>query len=223
MSRKWQGVPYAVPLGYRKRAQAIHIDGRRHRQGHGVHPDECRALARDIKTAFEMMVAGDNDQVIADWLHKRGHRQAHGGRITAGIVGSLRRSVVPKGDVKWGEYVNEGCHEAIVSRELWSQAQRPRSGSKRRRHLGTQMLSDVLRCADCRYKLTYDQYEDKAGVTRWRWAHADVPECTFEATIMDSTASPFIQRVYLDYLRKDQANIGRARRPSRTSPGSWRT
>ena len=219
-ARKWravaeqkvaQGVPQRVPLGYRKRAEAVVIDSDRVRQGTAYIPDECRALARDIKTAFEMMVAGDNDQVIADWLHERGHRQAHGRRITSGVVGSLRRSVVPKGDVKWDEYVNEGCHEAVVSRELWDQAQRPRSASKRRRNLGTQALSDILRCAGCRYKLSYDQFVDNAGVTRWRWAHQDVPECRARATIMDSGAYGFIERVYLDYVRKEQANIGRAR------------
>jgi Recombinase/Bacterial regulatory protein, Fis family len=220
-TRKWrataewkvaQGVPQHVPLGYRKRKEAVpKPGGGRYAKGTAYIPDECRALARDLKPAFEMMVAGDNDQVIADWLHERGHRQANGRRISSGVVGNLRRSVVPKGDVKWDEYVNEGCHEAVVSREFWDQAQRPRSGSKRSRNLGTQMLSDVLRCAGCRYKLYYDEYVDNAGVTRWRWAHPDVPECRARATITEPLVSRYVERVYLDYVRSEQANIGRVR------------
>ena len=158
MSERWdessrgaieRGVHVTVPYGYRRGDSE---NGRAHRKGgkHGaplvVVPDEAKVVRR----IFAERLTGIGIADIAHGLNADGVPSPRGGRWTRQTVRAIVRVRAYVGDAKRGDYVREGAHEALVSREDWDAVQSERTRSWKRGQSDS-LLIGLVRCAGCGY------------------------------------------------------------------------
>ena len=217
-----RGIAKSVPFGYARRTEPFEAaNGTRSPVGSAYIPDHARALAADLVIAFEKMDLGLNDGTIARWLHERGHRQSNGALITRATVHCLRESPIAYGAVKNGPFLKEGCHEALVSKELWERVQVPHRTVKRRTSTNTQMLSGIMRCAGCRRRLIYsaayrnEKKSAQRGTPVWQSASYHHPasawDCHLPASVKQTSAETYVEDVFLSWVRHHQEAIPKAR------------
>jgi len=195
LSGRWLG---NVPVGYR-RVVIDFPDGTRRWDG-GLEPDpERAAVVRRIFAAFE---SGTSPLDIAYALNAEGVRGPQGPWTRATLVKILRNPVYkgdlaryrharptlhyyPEDDATDGRRTIEGAFEPIIGGVEWSQAQAlmdirvvPGSAQRRRKRYP---LSGLLRCGDCRRKLS--------GVSN---GHSRYYRCRSRAADR-SCAAPFVR------------------------------
>jgi DNA invertase Pin-like site-specific DNA recombinase len=123
-----------APTGYRKADDGT------------LDPDE---LAPVVRSLFEMRASGSSWGALLSYIAAETGREW----TQAGIAGIVRNPVY-RGDLVYGDLVNEGAHEALVDAPLWVAAQRrgkeqARSGRKTDKWL----LSGLVTCGSCGHSL----------------------------------------------------------------------
>jgi site-specific DNA recombinase len=124
-------------------------------------PNEQALIVREL---YERYVAGQGMRQLTLWLNReKGLRSTRGGSFTDATVSGILKNPIYAGLIAWDwgvkngprnpeAIVAEGKHEAIVSRELWEQAQqvRERRTSLPPRHAtGGNILAGIGRCGVC--------------------------------------------------------------------------
>ncbi len=105
-----------------------------------------------IREAFEMRAAGVGLVEIGRHLTANGVATSRGSPTWSHeAVKSLLRSRAPLGEARYGDFIKQGAHEAIVDEALWQAAQRP--GRSPGPAKTTYLLSGILRCATCGYAM----------------------------------------------------------------------
>jgi hypothetical protein len=153
----------AIPAwGYDKRTEGEWIDGRYFKKGTLVVNDN----APFVREIFNRRARGASDSSIAKWLNQENVPSATG---TVWIPSSVRSHVGARtylGETSWGEHVQKGTHEAIVSEAVFQAANnRPGLSPPRSKSHDTQQpLTGILRCAGCRSTLGVRRARPKGAV-----------------------------------------------------------
>lgn len=117
-----------VPPGYLKGDDGVYV------------PDPEKAPV--VAEAFAMRAAGETIEGVRTYLRENGIARSYHG------VQSLLTSRVPLGELHFGNLENLSAHEAIVERDIWTAAQRPKRGARPKSNRLLARLG-VLRCATC--------------------------------------------------------------------------
>lgn len=153
---EWNGG--ATPFGYKAMETGERV-GQKARKA--LVPDENAPVIREI---YERYVAGQGMRQITLWLNReKGLKSTRGGQFTDATVSGILKNPVYCGLAAWNwggkngprnpeAVVAEGKHPAIVSRELWEQAQKVREGRQSlppRHATGGNILTGIGRCGAC--------------------------------------------------------------------------
>lgn len=153
------GVPTGrAPFGYRRRHELnLAAEDGVHSKSLVVYMPE----AEHVPTIFARRARGDSFFSIAQWLNELGSRTRAGAMWRGGSVSALTKSRTYLGEVRFGDgIINANAHEPLVSETLWQAAQI--GGKRSLPSAGKSLLTGLVRCAGCRYKLessiTMDRY-----------------------------------------------------------------
>jgi len=139
-----------APIGY-----AVGADGR-------LEPDPRTAPA--VVAAFESRAAGTPWTAIGRELEAAGVMPSRGASSwTASTITYMIRNRVYLGEARNGELVNATAHPPLVSRALWESANGRRSLPNPRTTADGSLLSGLIRCAGCRYSMTYSTRRAASG------------------------------------------------------------
>ncbi len=119
-----------VPPGYRRREDGT------------LEPDPATAAA--VADAFRLRAGGATVAAVRAHLHAHGiERSVHGTQ-------ALLASRIVLGELRFGQYVNETSHPALIDTGTWTRVQRMRA-PRGRRPKSERLLArlGVLRCASC--------------------------------------------------------------------------
>lgn len=164
-----------------------------------LHPDGDAGAVRQV---FEMRAGGRSWQDIANWLNGRGPSPA-GGQWTGRTVKHVVANPVYLGEAYHGQHRKADAHEPLVSRAQWDAAQ----GEKGQVPAGEGLLlTGIIRCAGCRYRLKGDHYgpaNGRVAIYRCRGRHG-AGRCLEPATITAHLADEWV----LDRFRRRYSNQG---------------
>jgi DNA invertase Pin-like site-specific DNA recombinase len=140
---------YTRPEGF----QTVTVDGESFKVRPPIerNPREAPAVLR----AYEMRAGNGKRaswQTIADELNAR-WPLADGTQWTWSRVSSMVKSKTYKGTAHSGQHETPGAHEAIVSGDLWERANRPMPGPTPDPERDPRLLSGVLYCGSCGYRM----------------------------------------------------------------------
>lgn len=166
----WRGGSGA-PIGY------DYIDGR-------LVVNEYEAL--QIKTIFELFLAGNTFHGIQTELQQRGYTNKYGSWKNASIISKVLQNSTYIGKVRYAGKEYEGKHPALVSIETWDAVQirlkevlRGLSDHQKSPFKATKLLTGLIWCGDCgaRYFFHSCVQKNKAGEKR----HYDYYQCYTKA------------------------------------------
>lgn len=126
-----------------------------------VHPEE----APGVRLAFELRAEGKSWRSICDALTAAGYRPRRGSNWTTNTVTAMLANPVYLGQAKQGDLVKEGAHPALVDRELFRKANAARGVGHAK--TGDWLLSGLLRCASCRYRMRGQLAGEDRGYARY--------------------------------------------------------
>jgi hypothetical protein len=188
-----------VPPGYRKRAE----DGR-------LEPDP--ETASIVREAFELRASGATIMDVRSFLREQGiARSFHG-------VGALLESRIVLGELRFGSYVNEAAHAAIVPAATFERVQRMRL-PRGRRPSSDRLLArlGVLRCGTCGARMVVGTTTQQG--TRYPiYRCPPVGDCPRRVTISAKLAEAAIVQAVQDLLAdvegsaSIEADVGQAER-----------
>lgn len=176
------GYQSALPLGYRH-------------MGTGMPPTVIEEQAKIVRLIFSLCAEqGQTPSAIARELNERGYRTARGNLFEKRTVSYILKNPFYMGTIRWNRaphgskkenpqneiIMTEGCHEAIISKELFDKAaqqltQAERGGLSSPRLLesagtaGTHFLSGLLRCPVCGAGLSFSRAQTP-NFQCWKYA-----------------------------------------------------
>ena len=189
-----------IPLGYTRGVDRRYV----------VDP----ATAPAVREAFEMRAQGVSWPRIASYV-----RGATGRNTNPQAARDVVRNRTYLGDVHYGGMVNEGAHEAIVTRKLYDEANAVR-GAKRQGDgtLTASMLLDPT-CATCGRRMQATRSRSKGGTIAAYYCPND--QCADRAYVAARDLDPFVARWLFRMLRlvgttgvrvgDDEADLAEAR------------
>lgn len=145
---------------------------------------------------------------IAKWLNDAAPREK--GQWVAATVQRLCANRVYRGEasryVKQNvdgrdPIINRNAHPALVSEELWRASQMVRTATGRKDPPAL-LLSGILRCAGCRYRMSKGSGPGGEVMYRCRGAHAS-GQCEHRAYIMSGAIEAYVEEVFLDGLDQE--------------------
>lgn len=165
------------PIGYQLNADRI------------LEPDEHAPLVRAL---FDGKAAGKSltelERIAA----------AHGRRIAYPTVGKILRNRVYLGEARMGKHVNPTAHEPLVTVAQWDAAHARRNVASPARAADGEgmLLSGLVRCAGCRYKMGGDRTHPKASgerIRRYRCKkRASGSRCACGADVQANVLEPYV-------------------------------
>ena len=114
--------------------------------------DEARAPF--VLEAFKRRAGGDTWESIADYLNSEAPPRLDGRPWVANTVYRMLKRRIYMGEARWGEVVKDDAHPAIVSEELWTEANRRVQTFSRERQGDEPLLNGIARCAGCSYTMS---------------------------------------------------------------------
>ena len=144
--RDGKGTSRPPSLGYRYADPARRESGRGRVNSRFVAYDPERPIVIDL---FERKAAGASWLELARWLDEAAPKP-NGRRWSRNTVRSMVESRTYLGERGSGEHVNPNAHEGIVTPALWRRAQ---GKPGRRTPRGTYLLSGLVRCSGCGYRM----------------------------------------------------------------------
>ncbi|HLN63444.1 MAG TPA: recombinase family protein, partial [Symbiobacteriaceae bacterium] len=225
---EWNGGP--APFGY----TAVDTGERNGQKVKRVLvPNEHAPVVREL---YERYVGGQGMRTLTLWLNEeKGLKSSRGGKFTDATISGILKNPVYCGLVAWDwgvkngprnpeALVAEGKHEAIVSRDLWEQAQRIREGRQAlppRHATGANILTGVGRCGVCggylkagRSGKNWRYYRCGNYATKGTCKVSSIPAAEVEAnfvdavcTLADELANPDIAHSLVStYLQESRAD-----------------
>ena len=149
---------------------------------------------------------------IAKWLNEVAPREK--GQWIAATVQRLCGNRVYRGEasryVKQNidgrdPIINHDAHPALVSEELWRSSQMVRNATGRKDPPAL-LLSGLLRCAGCRYRMSKGSGPRGEVLYRCRGAHAS-GQCEERAFVKAETIDGYVEEVFLDDLDQEAEAI----------------
>ncbi|HVT00394.1 MAG TPA: recombinase family protein [Solirubrobacterales bacterium] len=145
---------------------------------------------------------------IAHWLNEVAPRES--GQWVAATVQRLCANRVYRGEasryVKQNidgrdPIINRDAHPALVSEELWRECQMVRTATGRKDPPAL-LLSGIVRCAGCRYRMSKGTGPGGEVMYRCRGAHAS-GQCEERAYIKADAIDDYVEAVFLDGLDQE--------------------
>ncbi len=145
---------------------------------------------------------------IARWLNEVAPRES--GQWVAATVQRLCANRVYRGEasryVKQNvdgrdPIINRDAHPALVSEELWRASQMVRTATGRKDPPAL-LLSGIVRCAGCRYRMSKGSGPTGEVLYRCRGSHAS-GQCEERAFIKADALDPYVEEVFLDGLDQE--------------------
>lgn len=208
-TRRRRGIAHAATpvLGYRiANAEVV-----------GVEPAEVPA----IRKLFQLRVAGHGYGAIASALEREGFTSKRGRpRIPIPSVRYMLRNPLYAGLVRLedGELI-DATHQAIVSRELWEQAQRVGARTNRLSRHRASLLSGLVVCSGCGYRMDHDR--DRNGPIYRCSARTRSSPCPRSVTIRAEWADDHVEAAFLRRVdRKRMPHGGKLKQTQQQS--AWR-
>jgi DNA invertase Pin-like site-specific DNA recombinase len=130
----WMG--RTVPVGYRRlKSGRLTLDAR---------------TAPVVAEAFKRRAAGEPLRTISDFLAANHVRTARGNPVfTRQALARLFRHRAFLGEIRYGPYVKERAHTALIDLATWHEAQSPIRTPLIEPYREPELLSGLLRCATC--------------------------------------------------------------------------
>lgn len=208
----WQG---AVPFGYRRPTADAPLV---------IHPGEAAIVA----AVFARAAAGEALPHIAAALARQGVPTVRGGQWSTQHIRLMLRRVVYRGAVPVGDGCIEGAHPAIVSDDLWRQAQRGVGRGPRTKPAPSWLEGHIRHaCGRPMYLQRITSHGEARQVFRCRAGSsgalaADAPACPYLPRQIDraraETLAWEVMRAALDALPRSPAPvISEARRAYRAA------
>jgi DNA invertase Pin-like site-specific DNA recombinase len=157
-----------------------------------------------IADVFRRRASGETAASLGRWLEAQGIRTSSGNPgWTSTSTFCLLRSRVYLGQVRWGPYVNERAHPAIVDQATWQAAQHPRRVLELHER-EPPLLKRLVRCAGCSMVMS----------AAWRRNHGQfyvhyscsgrsaAGRCPAPASIAAESLEPYIEECAFDLLRR---------------------
>lgn len=182
-----RGVHLAVPFGYERSA------------GKGSPLKPLAREARVVKLAFELRLAGDGWQVIAQKLNATGVLPSRGERFTHKTARGIVMNEVYTGVAYSGEYRNEHAHPAIVDRATFDQVQRTKGVTKAGPTDGY-MLTGLVRCSGCGYAMVHVPAKGDRRYYICRTQQHASGSCPAPASVNADEAEAIAARTYVERL-----------------------
>jgi DNA invertase Pin-like site-specific DNA recombinase len=152
------------------------------------------AEAGAVRLAYELRGRGASIGEIRRQLHGAGYHPRKGGQwFPVSSVSTMLRHRYYAGLLPNGL---EGNHEALVPRELWDAVQATHGATAAQNRHRSALLSGVLVCAGCGYKMKHEPRGQRAAVYRCT-ARAQAQPCPKSSTIRARPTEEYVERVLL--------------------------
>ena len=178
-----RGVHFMVPFGYRRPGK-----------GEPLEPDP--ATAPLVGELFRRRGAGASWGELAAWLNGRA-QSPNGGAWTGRTVRHVIDNRVYLGEAYHGRFRNPGAHPPLVDPAEWDAAQS--APGVRPTAVTDLLLTGIIRCAGCRYRLKTDRYGPpgaRVRLYRCRGRHG-AGECPAPASITAHLADEHVEGLFL--------------------------
>jgi DNA invertase Pin-like site-specific DNA recombinase len=187
--RRRRGIAHVAAGLYGYRTQGAEIIG----------VDEPEAEA--VRMAYELRRQGLGLGAIRRRLEEAGHRpRAARGRqaerFSLSTLSDLLRHPYYTGLVRHGSELLPARHDAIVSRELWEAVQAAHAPANRVAKHRASLLSGLLVCSGCGYRMRHERRNGKPSVYRCS-ARQNSRPCPRSATIRADATERYVERVLL--------------------------
>lgn len=214
--RRQRGLPNVTReiTGYR---QAVdETTGKKRASLDEIEPTEAAA----VLAMYEMRAAGRTYGEIREALHAAGHRTRRGGSYFGqAVIGQILRNPLFAGLVALPDgTLIQGQHEAIVPRDLWERVQQAHSGAVRTNRFHGALLSGLLVCSSCGYRMQFNRggKPRSNGMVRadhYRCASRQRNErCPKQLTVDADLADRYIEYLFLSrFDPKRMPNGGRVK------------
>ncbi|MFQ5510028.1 MAG: recombinase family protein, partial [Leptospirillia bacterium] len=109
-----------------------------------------------IRKVFRMYANGrEGADTITRSLNDSGHRRRSGRKWDRRVILTILKNPVYMGKIRWKQKIHDGHHEPIISKEVYSQAQkilgeRTIDLGSRRQNAAERLLTGRIRCTRCR-------------------------------------------------------------------------
>jgi site-specific DNA recombinase len=168
--------------------------------------------AKVVRRVFDEYLNGRSQKVIVRVLNAEGVPTPHGGPWRQSAIAKILGSVTYMGKLRFRGDVIDGAHEAIVTEEVWREAESIRTNALRRkggRHPdgGHLLTGGLLRCTCGAAMLTR---KPRAGVERARYVCSRRIEqgegsCTQPSIRRELVDGPFLEHLLDGYLDLEAA------------------
>jgi Recombinase len=125
---------------------------------YGYVRDENRQLVPDpdeadfVREMFDLRIQGKDWVAIAKAINEAGAKPRRAEKFTYARISGIVANRVYLGELRSGEFVNVGAHEAIVSKAIFDAANQTRS-LRTATEVQTSLLAAIVRCASCGQKM----------------------------------------------------------------------
>lgn len=162
------------------------------------------AEAAAVRLMFNMRSQKASYGAIRRQLEAEGYRTKQGHtRFSTTTISNILDNPIYAGLVRDpdGDGFIEAQHDAIVSRELWESVQRARKGANRQARYRAGLLSGLMVCSSCLYRMRYET-EARSRPAAYRcqnYSHGSEP-CTAGMYIQAKFAEPYVNELFLRRL-----------------------
>jgi hypothetical protein len=129
-------------------------------------------------------------------------REPRPSRWSIKAVQTLLRNPVYIGVVRSGDYVKENAHKPLVSRALFRKVSQKAAPPRTRGGDGS-LLSGLLRCSGCGYRLTPDTNVRPSGATYRFYRCKNHGRCERQVTIGAPVVEPYVINLVTEGLQRD--------------------
>ncbi|MDZ7370220.1 MAG: recombinase family protein [candidate division KSB1 bacterium] len=108
--------------------------------------------AKTVRLIYDLYLSGKGDHRIAGILNRMGRRTRNGNEWTGKVIRDILQNPAYTGNIRYMGEVHQGFMPAIISREIFEQAQKSREsrrGKHPRRNASTYLFSGVMKCGRC--------------------------------------------------------------------------
>ena len=179
------------PPGYRRTVSEYRKDGT---PVYGpLEIDE--AVAPTIRAAFAARAQGESWMRVAKIL-----TEGTGKQWSANHAGKLLNYRTYLGEVKSGTFVNPDAHPPIVDEATFERVQRRRERKERTPRTEPALLTGLVTCAGCGYRMSQDWMTRGDGIRFGTYRCGNGGVCTARSAITHNRVEPYVTAAALEWL-----------------------